>query len=618
MNTLHMRYLKKSIVLILGVCTLMFLPSISLAQKDGKLTGIAFGLRMGRVEVLDLTDLSMREFQTNLGKTLVTVGVAHFSNSEKLVFEVIGMGDYHDVGIIHLPTGELKYWESATIGLGGKILSISLSASLPNHIYGDFAEKSWQDLENATKEEIENFEKSMRTGAFNVENETWEEVSYSGVTPDLKLFPGRLEHHPEWEEKYEPIWQVLLAQQLLPQDEERHTLLWADERYVLFRSGEELVLGRREDQAIVVEKHIPKSAVQSDGDILHPDSVAFMYSKNEYILASTQEEAMNPVPCQIYRTNTREQCLSQIAEIPPQKGIRLVSAYPQDRTLAIWRYEEHDTGSLVIVNVDKPEESHTVQLPFTPTSGGYRMKDSEEEAIFVAWAGPDEQKQLYAYSVASGHLEQIQHVQWETAIIRGFNALREGGQVLNVMVNPESGEITYYSGDFNAQLPFRLDEESRQIFSRLETTTTMIWGNNEHMCVVGAQEAGENPEQFFVFLYDKEKQTWTHFAVKGIHSHIQVFDEWIVIQQAFPNTEDPNDPLILTGEHTFYHLDSGEQFVWQTDSQTEVLGIWEDTILYRIEDGLFEAAIAGTEVTEAQLLCQDPAIQDVHWAFIVP
>ena len=47
------------------------------------------------------------------------------------------------------------------------------------------------------------------------------------------------------------------------------------------------------------------------------------------------------------------------------------------------------------------------------------MKDSEGEAIFVAWAGHDEQKQLYAYSVASGHLGPRQHVPWEATIVQG-------------------------------------------------------------------------------------------------------------------------------------------------------------------------------------------------------
>jgi hypothetical protein len=121
-----------------------------------------------------------------------------------------------------------------------------------------------------------------------------------------------------------------------------------------------------------------------------------------------------------------------------------------------------------------------------------------------------------------------------------------------------------------------------------------------------------------VFLYDKTQQTWSHLAVEGIVSHIQVCDEWVVIQQAFPNPDDLTAPAIPTDRYTFSHLDSGEQFVWQADSQTEVLGIWENTMLYRVEDQLFEAEIVEAEVSEGRLVAQDPAIQHVHWAFLVP
>lgn len=619
------RYLKHGVIVMLGILTFIFGTPISSAGDRGELTSIAFGFRMGRVEVLQLSDLSVRKFQTHSGKTLVTVGMAYFQDADKLVFEVVGMADYHDVGIIDLSSGEVRYWEPSTIGLGNNILTVALSSSLRDHIYGFFAEKSWQEVENSTKEEYENFENSIRTGVFNVANETWEEVPYSLAISDLEPFFGHLHYPSTWGETHELLWQRLLAQQLLPQDEKRDALLWADEQYVLFRSGTELVLGSLEDDFIVVEKHIPKSIVQTDGDILHPDSITFIYSKPEYMLVSTQEEAAPPIPCQFYLTNTEESSLSLIGEISPQQGIRLVSAYPQYRQLAIWRYEEDRTGSLVIVDVDKPQEYHVVPIPFRPIIGGHLMKDSREEPLFVAWAVSDIQDQLYAYSVASDRLEQVQDVRWETTIIRGLNILRGNGELLNVVVDAKSGKIFYYSGNFRTSLPFQFDEETRQIFRRVKRFSSgtnerfaKIYTNNERTCVLGARETGENQRHFFVFIYDKVQQKWTHFAVEAVNSFIESFDNWILIQHALLNKENPRGPSILTGGYTFYHLDRNERFVWQTDPQTEVLGIWDNTILYRKEYSLFEAQIVDTQVTGERLLCQHEAIQYVHWAFLAP
>ncbi len=342
-------------------------------------------------------------------------------------------------------------------------------------------------------------------------------------------------------------------------------------------------------------------------------------SASEYMLMSTQEEAMIHIPFRLYHMRTTEPCLSLVAEISPQKGIRLVAAYPQQRKVAIWRYEENRTGSLVIVDVDMPEDRRSTSLPFEPVLGGYLMKGAEGESLFVAWKPSKIQDQLYAYSMVSDHLQPIQTAQWDTAIIHGANKLRRGGgRLLNVVIDPESGEISYYSGNFRSPLPFRFDEATLQTFNRFETRATLVWGNDEKTCVVGAQEKGEDRKYFFIFIYDKILQHWNHLTVEGVYSHIRFFDNWILIQQALQDKETPRRPSILTGKYTFYQIDSGEQFQWQSESQTEVLGIWGNTILYRRDDELFEAKIAGTAITEARMVCKDPAIQDVHWAFIVP
>lgn len=366
-------------------------------------------------------------------------------------------------------------------------------------------------------------------------------------------------------------------------------------------------------------KHMIRVLCLSCVMMLHMSTV----SAREYLLIATQEEAMVSIPCRFYHLNSTQPDLMMVAEIAPQKGIRLVEAYPQQRKVAIWRYEEDKTGSLVIVDVDRPEDRRTVPLPFEPVFGGYFMTGPEGDSLFVAWRLSKIQDQrsysLYAYSLRSDRAEPIQSAQWDTAIINGINRLRRGGGILlNVMIDPASGDISHFAGEaIKTPLLLRLDAATLQAFTRVETRATQqIWGNNEHTTVLGAREQGEERKYFFVYIYDKRLQQWNQLTVEGVYSHIQLFDPWLLIQQGFEDKRRSHAPSILTGKYTFYHLESHEQFEWQADSDTEVLGIWENTILYRQEDELFEADIVATKMEETRLLAKDPAIRDVHWACI--
>ncbi|GAK58187.1 hypothetical protein U27_05160 [Candidatus Vecturithrix granuli] len=611
-----MRYLKKFIALILGVCALMFLPSISLAQGNGKLTGIAFGLSLGRVEILHLPDLSVQTFVTTLARGISTLGLKYFPDAKKLVFYTYA--DYEpEIGIIHFPTEDVRYWQPEDIGLGNYLISATLSLTSPNIVYGRFSPEPSREFK--TREEFEEFQKMTRIGAFDVLTGTWKEVSHASKS-DMKSFSARLDRRPEWKEKYKPVWETLRTQHLLPDEARSRDLLEVDEHYVLFRTEKELVLCRREHDEITVEKRILVSDIPSEGNFLYAQSVAFIYAENEYILTSAQEEAMTPIPCHLYRTERKDPSLSLLTEISPQQGIRRVEAYPHQRKIALWRYEEDETGSLVLVNVDMPDDLRTIPLPFEPVLGGYLVKDTQGEPLFVTGNPSKTQQQFYAYSVMSDHLQPIQTVQWDTVIIHGTNAFRTGGgRLLNVSIDLESGEISYDSGGVRAPFAFRFDDATLQAFNQMKTRATQIWGNNEKHCILGAQETGENRTHFFVFMYNKILQHWEHVAVEGIYSHIQLFERWMLIQQAFRSDErGVSDPIKITGQYTFYNLDTREHVVWQTVPHNEVLGIWGDTILYRIDDELFEATITQTGISHAQRIVQDPIIQDVHWAFIVP
>lgn len=69
---------------------------------------------------------------------------------------------------------------------------------------------------------------------------------------------------------------------------------------------------------------------------------------------------------------------------------------------------------------------------------------------------------------------------------------------------------------------------------------------------------------------------------------------------------------------TLFAIDttSGKMITWQTgQGDSEILLIRGDSVIYRVNDILYSARIQGTTVGSPQLLAQDEAVPDMHWAF---
>jgi hypothetical protein len=69
---------------------------------------------------------------------------------------------------------------------------------------------------------------------------------------------------------------------------------------------------------------------------------------------------------------------------------------------------------------------------------------------------------------------------------------------------------------------------------------------------------------------------------------------------------------------TLFAIDttSGKMITWQTgQGDSEILLIRDDNVIYRVDDSLYSARIQGTTIGTSQLLAQDEAVPDMHWAF---
>lgn len=74
------------------------------------------------------------------------------------------------------------------------------------------------------------------------------------------------------------LWQKLRKQGLVSENENGDSLIWADEKYILFRSQQYFYVGRLTGAGIQMLKKIDARALKADEelDVLHPDSAIFL------------------------------------------------------------------------------------------------------------------------------------------------------------------------------------------------------------------------------------------------------------------------------------------------------------------------------------------------------
>ena len=69
---------------------------------------------------------------------------------------------------------------------------------------------------------------------------------------------------------------------------------------------------------------------------------------------------------------------------------------------------------------------------------------------------------------------------------------------------------------------------------------------------------------------------------------------------------------------TLFAIDTtnGKMITWQTgQGDSEILLIRGETFIYRVNDTLYSARIEGATIGPPQLLAQDEAVPEMHWAF---
>jgi hypothetical protein len=146
-----------------------------------------------------------------------------------------------------------------------------------------------------------------------------------------------------------------------------------------------------------------------------------------------------------------------------------------------------------------------------------------------------------------------------------------------------------------------------------------------------------------VYVHDRKTDRWTTRSVDGSCSRTRIFGSWLatIVQFWDPNHKQnpgadqersvetntlPNVRQLyaifaghncrIPGTLTLQNLESGAKIVLPTgEEDSEVLWVGADTVLYRINDTIYQAKIVGDQIKDPTMLVRDEDVPEIHWAF---
>jgi hypothetical protein len=160
-----------------------------------------------------------------------------------------------------------------------------------------------------------------------------------------------------------------------------------------------------------------------------------------------------------------------------------------------------------------------------------------------------------------------------------------------------------------------------------------------------------------LFLHDRFHDVWRTLQVEGNNSRIRLFDRWLAITvemfnpdrkpspgqenergpEAFGDDEiagskgnDGNARLPLVrgalrsenfspGVLVLQNLGDGRKIRIETGQEdSEILSVHEGTVVYRVNDAVYQARIAADKLQDVVLLAKDEDVPEIHWVFWGP
>lgn len=153
-------------------------------------------------------------------------------------------------------------------------------------------------------------------------------------------------------------------------------------------------------------------------------------------------------------------------------------------------------------------------------------------------------------------------------------------------------------------------------------------------------EVGNSQE---MFIHDRTNNSWTTVQIEGNESRSRIFDPWLAtvvgmlddpsherpvptpdLRRKFATDRLPNVQEAyayqggtgLPGILLLQNIEDGRKIRIETGQiDSEILWVGNGTVLYRVNDTIYQARIVGSQIQNSRVLVKDDDVPEVHWVF---
>ncbi len=146
-----------------------------------------------------------------------------------------------------------------------------------------------------------------------------------------------------------------------------------------------------------------------------------------------------------------------------------------------------------------------------------------------------------------------------------------------------------------------------------------------------------------IYLHDRRANRWSTMTLEGTCSRRRIFGPWLasIVQYWNPNHAPnpgasnernvetdtlPNVRELYTvfagqkcsipGDLALRNLRTGQTIAFHTGQEdSEILRVEGETVLYRVNDTIYQAKIGGDQLKDATVVVKDEDVPEIHWAF---
>jgi hypothetical protein len=162
-------------------------------------------------------------------------------------------------------------------------------------------------------------------------------------------------------------------------------------------------------------------------------------------------------------------------------------------------------------------------------------------------------------------------------------------------------------------------------------TLFIVAANARYFAFIPLIHSPEHPFPYpvppYVCVHDRNRNTWKKLTSSStVPNTRKIFASWLativevphpgeVVEN--PGAKDESTQTSIPGTLVLDNLEDGRRIILDTGQEdSEILTVRHDgLVLYRVNDSIFAAQIAGDKLTKPSLVVEDDDVPEVHWVF---